>query len=260
MTILEAVILGVLQGFTEFLPVSSSGHLLLLQRIFGIEEGLLTFSIVVHIATIIPVLVVYYNRIKSLVLRPFQMLTLLLLLGTLPTVVAAVLFGNLIDELFTGNFLAYGFILTGIMMLATDRFTRSTRREVTRRDALFIGIMQAVAIAPGISRSGSTLFAAVACGVKKETALNFTFLLAIPAIAGATVLEIRQILTGQTQLEFLFTAPVIIGFFAAMLSGYLAIKLMLRIVVANKLSYFAYYLIVVAALILIDQHITNFVF
>lgn len=262
MTILEAIILGVLQGFTEFLPVSSSGHLLLLQRVFGIEEGLLTFSIVVHIATLIPVLFVYYNRIKSLVANPFQKLTLLLILGTLPTVVAALLFSDLIDRLFTGNYLAFGFIITGAALIITDRYKAGSKtvEQMTKKDALFIGLAQAIAIMPGVSRSGSTLVGAIFRDMDRKSAINFSFLLSIPAIAGAAVLEIMQILSGYTELEFLFTAPVIIGFFAAMISGYFAIKLMLKIVAASKLSYFAYYLIAVALLILIDQNFTNFVF
>lgn len=262
MTVLEAIILGVLQGFTEFLPVSSSGHLLLLQRVFGIEEGLLTFSIVVHIATLIPVLFIYYNRIRSLVTRPFQKMTLLLILGTLPTVVAVLLFDDLIDELFTGNFLAWGFILTGLLLIITDRYKKGAKSsdDISKIDAVFIGLTQALAIVPGVSRSGSTLFGAVVRDIDRKSALNFSFLLSIPAIAGGTVLEIRQILVGQTELGFIFTAPVIIGFLAAMISGYIAIKLMLKIVAASKLSYFAYYLISVALLILIDQYFTNFIF
>lgn len=262
MTIFEAIVLGILQGFTEFLPVSSSGHLLLLQRMFGLEEGLLTFSIMVHIATLIPVLFVYYSRIKSLVKNPFQKMTLLLILGTLPTVIAALIFGSLIDELFTGNYLALGFIVTGIILVITDRYKDGLKNtdKITGKDAFFVGLTQAVAIMPGISRSGSTIFGAVVRGVDRKSAVNFSFLLSIPAIAGATVLEIRQILVGYTDLDFIFTAPVIIGFFAAMISGYLAIKLMLKIVAASKLSYFAYYLIIVAILILVDQHFTNIVF
>ncbi|MCL2398278.1 MAG: undecaprenyl-diphosphate phosphatase [Defluviitaleaceae bacterium] len=262
MTILEAIILGLLQGVTEFLPVSSSGHLLLLQRIFGIEEGLLTFSVVVHIATIIPVLFIYFDRIKPLLRNPFQKLTLLLILGTLPTVVAVLLFGDIIDTLFTGNFLAIGFIITGIILIITDKYKDGSKNvdEITGKDALLIGLTQAVAIMPGISRSGSTIFGAVVQGIDRKSAVNFSFLLSIPAIAGATVLEIRQLLIGQADINFFFTMPVIVGFFAAMISGYFAIKLMLKIVAASKLRYFAYYLIIVAVLIIIDQTFTNFVF
>ena len=262
MSILEALILGLLQGITEFLPVSSSGHLVLLQRIFGLEEGVFTFTIVVHVATLIPVLFVYYNRVKSIIKKPFQKLTLLLILGTVPTVIAVVLFGDWIDTLFAGYFLAFGFLLTGVAMILTDRSKQGSKSldQMTRKDALIVGLFQAVAIIPGVSRSGSTIAGAVACDVDRESAINFSFLLSIPAIAGGTVLEIRHVIVGNTAMESLLTWPMLVGFLAAMISGYLAIKLMLRIVAASKLSYFAYYLIILAVLIFIDQMFTNFVF
>jgi len=262
MSILEALILGILQGITEFLPVSSSGHLVLLQRMFGLEEGIFTFTIVVHVATLIPVLFVYYNRIKSLVKKPFQKLTLLLILGTVPTVIAVLIFGDFIDTLFTGNFLAFGFAVTGIAMILTDRAKQGSKNmdQITRKDALIIGLSQALAIMPGISRSGSTIAGAVACDIDRESAINFSFLLSIPAIAGGTVVEIRHVLVGQTAMESLFTLPMLIGFLAAMVSGYFAIKLMLKVVVASKLRYFAYYLIALAVLIFVDQMFTNIVF
>jgi len=264
MSILEAFILGVLQGITEFLPVSSSGHLVLLQRIFGIEYGVFTFTIVVHIATLIPVLVIYYSRIKSIVKKPFQKLTLLLILGTVPTVVAVILFGDFIDTLFTGigYFLALGFAITAIAMFLTDRSKEGSKdiEQITKKDALLIGVSQAFAIMPGISRSGSTIAGAVACKAKRDAAINFSFLLSIPAIAGGTALEIRHVILGNTALESLFTMPMLVGFLTAMISGYFAIKFMLRIVERRKLKYFGYYLMVLAVLIFVDQMFTNIVF
>ena len=262
MSIFEAVFLAVLQGITDFLPISTSGHLLLFQRIFGQEEGRFTYIIVLHVATLIPVIVVYFNRIKSLVKNPFQKLMLLLVLGTIPAVIAALLLGDVIDTLFTGNFLPYAFLATAVILIVTDKAKQGTKKggEITKRDAICIGIAQAIAIIPGVSRSGSTIGAAVACDIDREEAANFSFMLSIPAAAGATVLEIRQIIIGATNLEFVFSLPVILGFFAAMLACYISIKIMLKMVVESKLRYFSYYLIVVASLILFDQLVTNFVF
>ena len=262
MTILEAIILGILQGLTEFLPVSSSGHLVLLQRIFGLEEGVFTFIIVVHVATLIPVLFVYYNRIKSLVKNPLQKLTFLLFLGTVPTVIAALLLGDFIDTLFSGNFLAFGFAVTGIALILTDYSKGGSKNleTMTRWDGLIVGLSQALAIMPGISRSGATIAGAVSRDLDRESAVNFSFLLSIPAIAGATVLEVMHMFRGQTDVAFVLTAPVVIGFFAAMISGYFSIKIMLRIVAASKLRYFAYYLILLAVLIVGDQIFFNLVF
>ena len=262
MTIFEAVFLAMLQGVTDFLPISTSGHLLLFQRIFGQEEGRLTYIIVLHVATLIPVIVIYFNRIKSLVKNPFQKLMLLLILGTIPAVIAALFLGDVIDTLFTGNFLPYGFLVTAIILICTDRAKQGRKKgeDITRWDALWVGFAQAIAIIPGVSRSGSTIGAAVWRDVDREEAANFSFMLSIPAAMGATVLEIRQIIIGATSLDFVFSLPVVIGFFVAMAACYISIKIMLKMVVASKLKYFSYYLIVVATLILFDQFVTNFVF
>lgn len=262
MTILEAIFLALLQGITDFLPISTSGHLLLFQRIFQQEEGRLTYIIVLHVATLIPVIVIYFNRIKSLVKNPFQKLMLLLIIGTIPAVIVALLFGDFIDTLFTGNFLPYGFLATAVILMLTDRAKQGKKDAdaITRTDALFVGLAQALAIIPGISRSGATIGAAVARDVEREEAANFSFLLSIPAAMGATVLEIRQIIIGETSLDFVFSLPVVIGFFVAMAACYISIKIMLKLVVASKLKYFSYYLILVAGLILFDQFVTNFVF
>ncbi|MCL2589034.1 MAG: undecaprenyl-diphosphate phosphatase [Oscillospiraceae bacterium] len=262
MTILEAILLAILQGVTDFLPISTSGHLLLFQRIFGHEEGRLTFIIVLHAATLIPVLFVYYNRIRSMVKNPFQKMTLLLILGTVPTVIAALVFGDFIETLFTGNFLPLGFLITATILFITDRQKQGTKNtdEITRKDALCVGLAQAFAIMPGVSRSGSTIAAGVARGVDRESAANFSFLLSIPATIGAVTLELRHVLVGQTEMEFMISLPVVIGFFVAMIACYISIKVMLKIVVAGKLRYFSYYLVLLAVLILIDQNVTHIVF
>lgn len=263
MSIIQAIVLGILQGFAEFLPISSSGHLLLLQNIFGIEDNLLTFSVVVHIGTLIPVLVIYKDEILELIKNPFQKTTYLLILGTIPTVLIVLLFGDAIDNLFNyANFLALGFIITGILLIITDYTENGSKKskDITYKDALFVGFVQAVAVAPGISRSGSTIAGAVSRGIDRKAAAKYSFLLSIPAILGATVLEIRSILTGATDVGSFDVIPMTVGFFAAMISGYFAIKLMLKIVVRAKLRYFSYYMFVVGILIFIDQFYTNIIF
>ena len=262
MTILEAIFLAVLQGVTDFLPISTSGHLLLFQRIFGHEEGRLTFIIVLHAATLVPVLFIYYSRIKSLVKNPLQKMTLLLILGTVPAVIAAVFLGDFIDTLFTGNFLPFGFLITAVVLFLSDRMGQGVKNtdEVTRKDAIIVGIAQAFAIIPGVSRSGSTITAGIATGIDRESAANFSFLLSIPASMGAIVLEVRQIIVGRTDVSFLLSWPVVIGFFVAMIACYISIQIMLKVVVAAKLRYFSYYLGILAVLILVDQTVTNIVF
>ena len=263
MTVIEGIILGILQGIAEFLPISSSGHLLLLQRVFGIEDNLFSFSIVVHVGSLIPVLVIYFSRIKSILFKPFQKITWLLILGTLPAVFVALFLEDLIDTLFTGDFIAVGFIITAIVMFLVDKAEtgEKTEDDISIKDALIIGTAQALAIVPGISRSGSTIFGGITRGLNRKSAANFSFLLSIPAIAGATVLELfNHISSDYVAGDFFLTAPVIAGFFASMIAGFFAIKIMLKLIVAAKMKYFSYYLLVIAALIIFDQFFTNIVF
>ncbi|MCL1935695.1 MAG: undecaprenyl-diphosphate phosphatase [Defluviitaleaceae bacterium] len=261
MSIFEAIILGILQGIAEFIPISSSGHLILLQRVFGIEENLFSFTILVHIGTLIPVLIIYFYRIKSIIFNPFQKLTLLLVVGTLPIVFFTLLFDNIVDMLFSGNFLVIGFLVTAIILLLVDSFKdkKKTIDKITYLDALSVGLMQSVAIVPGISRSGSTIFGGVLRGISKKDAANFSFLLSIPAIVGATVLEIINILQDSNQ-SFGVTFPDIFGFFSAMITGYFAIKIMLKLIINAKMKYFSYYLIGLSLIMIFDKIFTNFVF
>ena len=260
MTIVQGIILGIIQGLAEFLPISSSGHLVLFQKIFGIDKPNMTFDVLLHFATLIPVFIIFWKDIFNLIKNPFQRTTYLLVIGTLPAVVAALLLGDQIETLFLGGqFLAIGFFITAIVLTYADKIKGGSKKsnDITYLDALFIGMMQAVAIAPGISRSGSTIAGSLFRNLDRETAAKFSFLLSIPAILGAGVLEAKDIITGGTSLETLEFLPMFCGFIAAMLSGYLAIKVMLKIVKQSKLSYFAYYVAVLGILIAIDQFITG---
>ena len=256
MGIIEAIILGIIQGITEFLPVSSSGHLLLVQRMFGIEDNLLSFTIVVHIGTLIPVLIIYFKRISGLIKKPFQLLTLLLIISTLPLVLVALFAEDFIDRIFTGDFMAWGFIITAVFLIITDKIVEGTKKmkDLTKKDALLIGAFQAVAIIPGISRSGSTILGGVLAGADKKSAANFSFLLSIPAIMGGLTLEVIQLFREDyIDTSFFFSIPVIVGFFTSMVMGFFAIKLMLALVVKNKMKYFAYYLIALSVFIFADK-------
>ena len=266
MSVFEAIILGIVQGIGEFLPISSSGHLLLLQRFFGIEENLLTFNVVVHVGTLVPVLWIYGHRLKGLIQKPFQKLTGLLMVGTLPAVGVALFLDDWVDRAFSGNYLAVGFLITALFLFIIDMKPRDkgevrALKAMTYVDAGVIGLIQAVAIAPGISRSGSTIFGGVIRGLDKQSAADFAFLLAIPAIAGATVLEVFALL-GRERLvtEAVISAPFVAGFFVAMGVGYVSIKLMLRLVVQARLRYFAYYLMVLSGVIVAESYLFERIF
>ena len=263
MSFFEALILGIIQGIAEFIPISSSGHLLLVQRLFGIEENLLTFTIVVHIGTLIPVLIIYFNRISSLIKKPFQTLTLLLIIGTLPLVFLALFAGDFIDTLFTGDFLGYGFLITAVVLLITDKISSGEKgiKDLSKKDALIVGAFQAAAIIPGISRSGSTILGGIMSGANKKTAANFSFLLSIPAIAGGMTLEIISLIRGEGEsISSIFSLYMITGFLASMIAGFFAIKVMLALIVKNKMKYFAYYLILLSIWIFADKLFLGMVF
>lgn len=255
MNVLQAVILGIVQGITEFLPVSSSGHLVLFQKIFRIQEPTMIFDVVLHIGTLIPVFIVFWDKIFALVRKPLQKYSYLVIVATIPAVMVALLFNNKIENLFeSGKLLSLSFIATGIILLYADSSSNENKNDekITYTDSLLIGFMQAVAIIPGISRSGSTISSSLACGLQKNTAAKFSFILSIPAILGAAVLQIKNIFGGTTT-EFVHIWPMIFGFIAAMLSGYLSIKFMLKLISESKLKLFSYYVFVLAFFIIVDQ-------
>jgi len=259
MTIIQAIILGITQGLAEFLPISSSGHLVLLKDIFGIDEGALTFTILLHIATLIPVFVVFWKDIVALIKNPFSKFTYLLVAATVPAVIVALLLNDLIDGLFSGGiFLAIGFFLTGVFLMYADKAGEQVKEggktidKMSYVDALVIGVMQAVAIAPGISRSGSTITGALSRKLDRTAAARFSFLLSIPAILGGAVLEIAGIVTGSVDIGHFELLPTAAGFLAAMVAGYFAIRFMLKLIKSCKLRYFSYYVFALSAALLID--------
>jgi len=263
MNILQAIILGIVQGITEFLPISSSGHLIVLQRVFGMEEPALTFDIVVHLGTLVSIVAVFWADILAIIKKPFGKMTGLLIVGTIPAVIAGLFLRNVMETHFrTGIWLAAAFTLTGVLLVLADRFVTGHKeeRDITWFDAFFIGCCQALAIPPGISRSGTTITGALTRGLNRETAARFSFLLAIIAITGAGVLETAEVLQDGARVESIGIMPLIFGFLAAALVGYLCIRLLLRLIKACKLRYFSFYLWGLAALILVDYLFVNHFF
>ena len=268
MSIFNAIILGIIQGLTEFLPVSSSGHLVLLQNIFGITEGSLFFGTMLHAGTLAAVFIVLWKDIWAILKKPVQPLTGYIILGTIPAVAAALLFGDVIEHAFeTGQFLGFCFLATSILLVTAERLSRHNGNlkkpeEMTWRDSLVVGIMQAFAIIPGISRSGATITSALSRKLDRDFAARFSFLLSIPAILGAVVLHTKDLVvgTGETSGESIGAAAVIAGTVTAAIVGYFAIKLMLKIVREKSLYGFAIYTGVLGALVLVDQFVTQLVF
>jgi len=281
MSVFEALILGVVQGITEFLPISSSGHLVLLQKIFGITEPALVFDTAVHGGTLIAVLVVLRWDVWNILRRIVQPLTLCLIIGTIPAVIAALLFKDRIEEAFaSASFLGFAFLITSGLLLASDLLFRGsskpgglparldgpapvrTQDEMNLVDALFIGLLQAVAIVPGISRSGATISAALFRRLDRDFAARFSFLLSIPAILGALILQIKNLAgagasAGAGSIGLL---PIAVGSLSACIVGFFSIRLTLKIVREHSLRGFALYTGILGLLVLLDQFAVHFFF
>ena len=262
MTLWQAIILGIVQGIAEFLPISSSGHLVLLQRVFGINEPGITFDIVLHIGSLCAVFAVFWHDILALVKNPFQKMTAMLIIGTIPVVVAGFALRDYMDVFNSAFLLAAAFTFTGILLLIADNIKHTNKglREMTILDAIIIGCMQAVALPPGISRSGATITGALVSGLNREMAARFSFMLSIIAIVGAGTLEVWEVL-GSYQGVYRGNIPAyMIGFVAAAVSGYFSIQLLLELIKKASLRYFAYYVFILASLILADRFVFGLFF
>lgn len=254
MTILESVILGLVQGLTEFLPISSSGHLVLFQRLFGLRESVLTFDILVHLGTLVAVFAVFWKDIVSILRKPWQRLTLLIIVATIPTGVMGLALKDFFEKLFeSGKTLGIEFIVTGLVIWFADRVRVRNKGidDVSYFDAAFVGVMQGIAILPAVSRSGLTIAGSLFRGINRETAARFSFLVSIPAIAGATLLDFKNVM--EQGLPRGAGLPFIIGPVVAAISGYWAIKYMIRLLQRGSMKGFAYYVWVLGAVVIVLQ-------
>jgi undecaprenyl-diphosphatase len=257
MTITEAMILGLVQGLTEFLPVSSSGHLALGEKILGFGgESSIAFDVLVHVATLVAILIVVFPDILMILRRDRRVIGLLLV-GSIPAGVVGILLREHMDAI-KSNLLWVGsfFLVTGALLATAQKFGSDRRelRNMTWLDAILVGIAQAIAILPGISRSGSTISAARICGVEPRSAFSFSFLLGTIAIGGATLLEARNF--GDLSSE-LGTDVLVAAFVTAFVSGLASILILRRILVARKLHVFAWYLLPLG-IVTIVLHFTKY--
>ena len=253
MSELDALLLGIIQGLTEFLPVSSSGHLELGKAILGdtsLPSESLLFTVVVHFATALSTIVVYRKDIAEIFKGLFQFkwnedlkFSLKIILSMIPAAVVGVLFDEEIESLFDGNILFVGLmlIITALLLWLADK-AKNTGKHVSFPNALTIGISQAIAILPGISRSGATISTSVLLGVDKAKSARFSFLMVVPLILGKIG---KDILGGDLTMASQNNTALIIGFISAFIAGLIACTWMIKIVKKSKLSYFAIYCLVV---------------
>lgn len=291
MNFVDALVLGVVQGLTEFLPVSSSGHLVIAQAVLGVNTSAVTFDVAVHLATLLAVVIYFWRDLASLAAaliarnpggdapegspRPRSVgaageprdiedldvnskrrLIWYIVAGTIPAGVVGVLFQDWFESLFSSvhvvgwTLIATGFILWGGELLFTrhaERFRRGPAK-MTLADALAVGLGQALAIIPGISRSGTTIATGLAIGLTRETAARFSFLLSLPAILGAGVLQLKAVLAGGFDIS---AGAFLMGAAAAFASGLIAINTLLAIIRKSHLAWFSIYVWIVGLLVLI---------
>ena len=256
MTFLEALILGIIQGLTEFLPVSSSGHLEIVKAIQGSnlsDKSSMMMTVVLHFATALSTLVVFRKEVMEIIkgLFEFKMneqfkFSVKIILSMIPAAIVGVFFDDIIETFFNGKMLLVGpmLILTGLLLFVANR-AKNTVRKVSFSDSIIIGVSQAIAILPGISRSGATIGTSVLLGVDRERAARFSFLMVVPLIFGKMA---KDLLSSEFASEGVSMTAISVGFIAAFVTGMIACTWMIAIVKRSKLSYFSYYCFLVGAI------------
>lgn len=271
MNIFHAISLAVIQGLTEFLPVSSSGHLVLLQNLFGLKEPEILFDICLHVGTLFAICVVFFNDIRSIILSAFRFPSLLfsagwnknilaenadikmlimIAVGTIPTGIIGLLFHKISGQIFASVSLVGAMLFITGTLLWASRWAKPEGRKIGQfkiKDALIIGLIQGIAVLPGISRSGSTIVMGLLIGVERETAARYSFLLSIPAIIGALILELNGLDVHMT----VSAGSLLISVVIASIVGFIALKVLLSMVKHGRLYFFAFYCWLLGAVALI---------
>ena len=267
--ILQALVMGIVQGLTEFLPVSSSGHLIVVPFLAGWDDAFITslaFSVMLHLGTLVALLIYFRAdwvriipaglaaaRERSFAGDPDRKLAWLLVASTIPAALVGLLFNDLIEGSFRQvGLVAFTLVLGGVLLFAADRFGAKSRRieDVTFPIAIGIGVAQALALLPGISRSGISIAAGRMVGMDRESAARFAFLMATPITAGAGLFEARKLLAGESQVE-VSIAPLVVGMIASLIAGLLAIHFMLGFLRRQSLDAFVFYRFALAGIVLI---------
>jgi len=247
-SLFHAILLGSIQGLTEFLPVSSSGHLVLLQHYLGFEGPDVVFDTCFHLGTLAAVCMCFRDDIRRMGCALFRLdfrstsfrLFLLIFIGTIPTAVIGLVFRDFFEGLFSRIIpAALMLLVTGTLLYMADKVkkTRASAGIVRKTDALVIGFVQGLSIFPGLSRSGSTISTGIFLGLERNSAARFSFLLSIPSIAGAGLLQMKRVV----ELDDGLWPPLLLGTLVSSVTGYVAIKVLLRIVARQRLSLFSYY-------------------
>jgi len=251
MTIYQAILLGILQGITEFLPISSSGHLVIGQTLLGIKVPGNAFEVIVHLGTFLAVIVVFKTDIRNLLftlnVKESRHFIYIIIVATIPSILVGFLLREQIGVIFERiDLVAYALIITGLILFAT-KFTRDYDKKLSIWNGIVIGIAQAIAIIPGISRSGFTIATGLLAGMSPQTAIRFSFLLALPAIAGAGLLTALNMLeSGDSMLSLSVMAA---GFISSFLVGWLTLKWLIQLIRSGKLYWFGFYCVLIGLIL-----------
>lgn len=278
MTLLQAIILGLVQGLAEFLPISSSGHLAVLEYFFKIKDDeVLLFAVLLHFGTLVSIFLVYYRDIYKLILElgytikdiftgkgvqinknEHRKLGVLIVMATIPTAFFGILFKDAFSGLYNSLlYIGIGFIITSILLFTVQKYGRENKeiKDLSIWDGFLVGLFQSVAIAPGISRSGSTIVGGLFSGAKREIAVRFAFLISIPSILGALIIEGKDAFSQNISSASIL--PISVGVLVAAITGFIAIKTMIRVVTNKKLHYFAYYTFTLGVIVIISTLINK---
>ena len=266
----QAFLLGIVQGLTEFLPVSSSGHLLIFKELLGADaEGFLDFTVTVHLATVLATIVVFWSAIWQLLKGFFQFkyndetdYICKILVSLIPVLIVGFFFKDQVDALFSGSLkqVAIGLCITAALLVLSDQIgkrirapkAKDTRNGISYGQAALVGVAQAFAVVPGVSRSGSTIATGLLSGVKRDVMAQFSFLMVLIPIIGEQSLDLLKVATGHEAFGgSVGPLALVLGFAAAFLAGFFACKVMVSVVRKAKLSWFALYCLLVAVLIFI---------
>ena len=239
MKIWEALVLGLIQGASEFLPISSSGHLLLLEKL-GVGCENLFFNIMLHVGTLLSVLIAMRKTWTPLLRHPINKTNGYLLLACIPTVALAFVFKLLAPSLIDGKLLGCGFVLTACLLYVGENFNLRKKALIDTKTSILTGVLQGIAVLPGVSRSGSTISILTFQGVEKSEATRFSFLLSIPVIIGSALYESIDLISGKAVID-ISAGAIIVGMIAAFLSGLLSIKFFLKLIEKHSMTVFIVY-------------------
>lgn len=256
--ILYSMILGAIQGFTEFLPVSSSGHLVIAQKILGMDENAFFMNVMLHMGTLVAVCIYYFRDILHLFTRDGCKTLWFLVLATIPAGLVRIFLDEPVNMLFEeGKYVCFGFLITAAVLFVTEWLgrRRASDRPITWKSALIMGVAQGVAVVPGISRSGSTIAAGVLTGTNRTDVAKFSFLMSIPVIAGSALLELLHV-----DFAAINWLPCIAGMITSGICGYLAISFMVKLIGRCNFKWFSLYLLILSILTFTNSFLSPFLY